>query len=498
LVLEKKHLDFASPSLDLAEIEPVEKNLEPAQKMKPEFFVWSKRLVNAAVTWSLLATALRFGGVVLVLPVMITHLPTEELGLWYLFVAIGGFGGLLDASIGSVSIRAVAYLKGGAQSLLTEGIDSFSETVPPHINHKLFSDLCATLRLYYIFVGLGVLVVAGFGGGWWIWQKTIQVAHPLSLRLAWFCYIAGVAYASYASLWWILLHGLNAVRQAQQAFIIALAGNYTLILLGLKLGWGLWALVAGSLAQGLLTRWLQRFYFLREAADLTPDLQHGKAQWSLLGRLWPQAWRAATISLGTYLTLTSGTLICSWIQGLDQVASYGLSYQLCSALVQIASMPMYVKFPLINQWRTKGDLATIRATVRQRGLFFWVLVVLGGAVIVGGGNWMLLHFTHSSTLLLSTWPLTLLLLFVALEGQQGLLRELVLTSNYNPFVQMVLSTGLAVFVASLLMASVYGINGLILTQLLLPLCWTNWRVPQIAWASLKPSWSSAPNSSLPS
>lgn len=443
------------------------------------------RIPQTAVFWSITATALRFGGIVLVLPMMLSHLDSNQMGLWYLFLSFGTLANLVDAGLAFSSTRATSYLWSGALEIVEEGMPRRHHEDHTRIDHQLFADFFKTLSKYYFFVALFVLLLAGLGGGWWIWHKTEGLPSQTSARWAWALFIVGIAHGSYASVWSILLQGINGVRQAQRSFVAALVINYVLTLIGLKLDWGLWAPVAGNFAQGLVARILQRKQFHDLAGFLVADLNKGSARWSIIARLWPQAWRSGTLSIGIYLTISAGTLVISWVGGLEKTANYGLSLQLSLAIIQISSMPFIVKIPLLTQLRATQDLGRIRNIVIGRLAIYWFLAVSGSIALIFLGNWLLVHLARSSTSLLPVSTLIPLLLFLLLEGNQGIFRELVLTTNHNPFVIQILVTGVAVFLAAAILGPLFGVAGIVWAQLLLPLLWNNWQIVRKGLSSLR-------------
>src|SRR5262249_56260127 len=109
------------------------------------------RASQAAVAWSLFATAFRLLSGVLVLPLIVRILPSDHLGLWYVFLSLQGIAALFDLGFGPAVTRAAGYLWGGAQELRKFGVaqveSSDSAVLAP--NYSLLTRLVATMRLYY-------------------------------------------------------------------------------------------------------------------------------------------------------------------------------------------------------------------------------------------------------------------------------------------------------------------------------------------------------------
>jgi O-antigen/teichoic acid export membrane protein len=68
-----------------------------------------QRTIQSAVAWTFLATVLRVGANLFVLPLMLRKPPPEHLDLCYVFMTIGGFASLLDFGFEPTINRAASY-----------------------------------------------------------------------------------------------------------------------------------------------------------------------------------------------------------------------------------------------------------------------------------------------------------------------------------------------------------------------------------------------------
>src|SRR3977135_2891590 len=81
-----------------------------------------QRVSRSAVSWSLIAAVLRFGSSLLLLPLILWRIPSDELGLWYVFISLGALAALMDLGFAHTVTRAAGYLWAGARMLLPFGI----------------------------------------------------------------------------------------------------------------------------------------------------------------------------------------------------------------------------------------------------------------------------------------------------------------------------------------------------------------------------------------
>jgi O-antigen/teichoic acid export membrane protein len=429
------------------------------------------RLWHSAAAWTFLATLLRLGASIFVLPLILRKLPPEHLGLWYVFGTIGGFAGLLDLGFEPTVTRMASYAWGGASRFIAFGLhrDEAATTEP---NRPLLRDLVATLKAYYFWMGLGVLVLMAVGGGAWIWEVTNQDPAATSLRLAWMVYAFGCCLNFVSGRWPAMLTGIGALKEGQHIFILSLLCYYAVAVGGLLAGFGIWALVIATIGMGWVLRSFGKHIFRRMAA-LPGGLPSARFHREILAAIWPNAWRIGLTSLGSFLISKANTLICSGFLGLKTTASYGMSFQLVSILVGLSMVWVQVKMPLINQLRFQGrNDEIIRIFVIRMRLT--ILCYLAGALTILFLAPTVLRLIGSKTTLLPFGPLAVLTLILFLEMHHWLYAQLVLSENYNPFVKPALISGAAIVVASVFLTPKFGVWGLILSQGVVQACYNNW------------------------
>ena len=430
------------------------------------------RVARSAVAWSFVATGLRFGSAVFLLPLILRSVPREELGLWYVFLALGSFASLLDFGFAPTVIRSAGYLWAGARNLLPFGVEVHAkeeaEAAQREPNRALLADLVASVRVYYLAIALFVLMLLLGVGGAWIWTKTTPLESRNWLRAAFAVYAIGVALNFANSLWPYLLSAINAVRRSQQIFAFSLLAFYLIAAAGLLLGGKLWALVIGIVIMGVMERSLGRRAFLRIS-----NLQRGAFDARLLGILWPNAWRAGSVAVSGFLVAQANTIVCSAFLDLSTTASYGLSLQAILLLYSVSSVWINVKLPLINQLRASGDCRQIAAIVRARVLLCLATYIAGATVLICFGP-MFLALVGTRTPLLGAPLLMVFAIIYLLDVHHSAYAGLVHSENMNPFVKPWLVSGVATISLSLILTPRFGVWALLFSQGFVQLCFNNW------------------------
>ncbi len=443
------------------------------------------RLYSSAVAWSFVFTAIRAGGNLLVLPLLLHKLSPQELGLWYVFLSLGGLASLIDFGFYPTMSRVTAYLWAGAEEILETGVQPVRVTsdASPEPNYRLLADLVKTMQLYYRGIGILVTALMGIFGTIWVVHKTQSLPDPQALLWAWLLFLAGIFVNITSGMWHPLLSGINQVRLNQQVFVCGLIVNYLTIMIGLLLGAGLLAPVAGFFLMGAVSRSGARWKFnhFTRSKEFAPA-----SRWSskLLRGLWPTAWRTGIVTLGIYATLNLGTLICSAFLGLKATASYGLSMQLVLAAVAIAASFVAVKIPLVAQMHALGKEREIGRLVFPRMRWYWIVYVGLATMAILFGDRVIQGWFHSQTPLLSA-PLLIALFSVgALEGHHGIFRELAVTAHRNPFAIPVVASGLLIVILSIFFVPRIGLWGLILVPGIVQICFNNWWIVLVGLRSM--------------
>lgn len=431
-----------------------------------------RRVRESAVVWSFINTLLRVGGSVFVLPLILLTVPPEHLGLWYVFGTLGAFTALLDFGFEPTVTRLAGYLWAGAPRLVPMGIHASDDTSQRgNPNFATLATLVATLRSYYLRSGAVVLALLLFGGGAWIWIKTAGLSGAGSLRTAWVVYAVGCALNFVNGRWLALLTGIGSQRVALQVNTTAYVFYYVVAIGALFAGAGLWALVIATITMGALSRTWGRITFTRLA--FPGGLPHAAFSAEVFAAIWPNAWRMGLVSLGGYMIIQANTLICSGYLGLKATASYGLSMQLTMMLVGLSGVWVYVKFPLINQLRVRGEAAEIARVFTSR-LRLAVLTYAGGAVVILLFASRAIRMIGSQTDLLPMGSLAALLLVQFLEMHHTLYAVLVMSENKNPFLRPALLSGVAIVLLSSLTTPRWGVWGMIASAGIVQACCNNW------------------------
>ena len=437
-----------------------------------------KKIIVSPVLWTGLVTLLRTGGFFLVLPLILKKIPTEELGMWYVFLGIAQLSGIVELGFAPNIARFASYFVGGASSTKSLGIDhTVSESSEPNLaGLKGLSEMAMNL---YPKLGTAMGLLMTLCGGWWLSHKFGQAFWSWHVAPAFFLYAAGMTLNMYGYFWMNLLSGVNRVRQGQQIFAIGLVLNYFLCIAGLLFGAGLYALAIGQVALALVSRWMAKRILTRDFLSKAPSIQ--KISWR---DLWPMTWRSGLFSFSAWLSLPVMPLICAQVLGLKETASYGLSLQLALMIHGLSASWMAVTYPRLGSMRIRHEYSAIRHLVAERV----GLSIITYAVGAGAFWWLAPHAINlfkSQTNFLPSPYLALLLGAVGVDFLLGHCNAILLTGNRVPQLKSSIFTGVNAVILGLILGHFLGVIGIILAPFCAQAIFNLWYTPILCWRDIK-------------
>lgn len=433
---------------------------------------------NTAVFWTFLVTVLRAAGFFLVLPVTLRTIPTDELGLWYVFLSIAQFASILEMGFSPTIGRFASYYLGGAKQVQGLGLSPQSSATDGP-NYSGLLGLIRIARSLYLKISLSLGFVMLIGGGAWLFTFYPKyISDPKNL-IAFLFFVFGTTVNMFGYFWPGLLFGLNKVRTYQQSFVIGLICSYIFCVVGLFLGWGLFALAGSQFLLGIITR-IQSYMLVRREIprDLVPsnDVR--------LNHLWPMTWRTGLGSLAGYFSLPITTLICAQVTDLGTTSSYGLSLQLAFMLHGLSGAWLAVKYPLISSMRSKGQIAEIRTLVWRR-MTLSMATYFGGGIVAALVCPAILSLLDTKTQFLPTPMLCALLFTVGIDFFLGMHIAILQTGNHTPYLNSLVLSGILTVAFGYLLGHSMGIYGIILSPVLAHACYNLWYTPMRCWKDLQ-------------
>jgi len=437
-----------------------------------------KPVTRRDVLWGYAASALNIGAGLILLPVILRYLPSEDVGLWFVFITLAGLAQLLEMGFQPTLARNAGYVYAGTQSLRKVGFSS-ERAKQNEINRELLDTLVMAARRIYRFVAVLAAVVLLLGGSYYITKLLTPSQDRFTSILAWLAFASGYIANFYFGYINGLLQGRGDITEANKVVVISRIG---LILLGgsaVVMGYGMLGLGVAAMLAAVMGRVVAYRYFYAKYHPVfqTSNIEVNDSARELVKTLWYNASRLGAVQLGAFLIQRGNILIASNFLGLAAAASYGMTITVIMALSGVAMVICSIQVPHMSALQANDDRETLASVYGQIILLSWSVFTVGLLVLIVLGD-SLLDFIGSKTELLPMWLLILLGFIFLLEMNHSIAATYLTTMNRIPFVYASLISGLGIMVLALLTIKPLGVLGLIAAQGVVQLAYNNWKWPK--------------------
>jgi O-antigen/teichoic acid export membrane protein len=436
------------------------------------------------VIWNFVATIFKIGASVLLLPLVLKMLPSEEVGIWIIFSSISGFVLLLDFGFNSAFTRNITYIFSGVKELKVEGISGFKDA-GSNIDYGLLSGIINAMRLFYFQISLLLLIIVGIFGTYYISILLGKYSGNIShIYFAWVLLVFISSYNLYTQYYEALLLGKGLVKRSKQITIIAQL-VYLLIASVLVIqGFGLVAIVAAQSVAVVITRVLSYKIFFTNNIINSLKTAIPKDRKDIIKTIYPNAIKLGFTSLGAYLVSRSTVIIGSLYLSLDEIASYGVSMQVITLLISIAGIYTATYFPKIADLRVINKTNEIKDVYIRGTVVSIIIFIICGFMLVFFGN-IVLHALGSKTFLIEKILLATALIISFLEMNQSIAGSILLTKNEVPFYKHSIIAGIISIILLIVFFeySNLGLWGIILAPGIAHL-YNNWKWPHEVYSDL--------------
>jgi O-antigen/teichoic acid export membrane protein len=449
--------------------------------------MWSKfkigyqpmNITKRDVLWNYAATFFKISSSVLLLPVILHKLPSEDVGIWSVFSSIAALVFLIDFGFNSSFSRNVTYVFSGVNTLLVNGHDTSARN-GNEVNYGLLKGLLSSMRWFYSRVSLTLFLLLSTVGSFYM-HTLLNSYHGnrLNVYIAWALFIAINTYNLYTLYYDALLEGKGLIKISKQITILGHLAYLFVSTIAIYLGFGLIALVLAQLTSIIIIRTVSRRKFFN--ADIVSKLKscEGEDKNDVLKAIYPNAVKYGITSLGGFMIQKSSIFIGSLYLSLSAIASFGITKQMMDITVSIANIAVATFLPQIANLRIEGNYDRIKS-ICLRGLAIANLIFIAGAATIIFLGEPILHVIKSNTTL--NQQVLLVVAFSSLIGlNSGISGAIISTKNHIPFVKPSIISGIATILLLLVFFKFtkLGLLGMAMAPGLIDLCYQGWKWPLV-------------------
>lgn len=431
------------------------------------------------VIWNYIGTIVSMAGNFLLLPLLLMYLSEEEIGLWYIFIALSGFASLLEFGFTPTFARNIVYCVSGARKLSRSGFDQ--ESVQEGVDWHFLRTVLWTTRLVYVVIAIFALSLCLTLGTNYIHRVAsgVEWSHVV---LPWLVFVAAIFMNLYFLYSLVFLRGVGDVAGENKAKTYARFSQLAVTAVLLIAGFGLLGASLGFLSNGFLLRLFAARYF-KAHTDVQDGIRSDNRKIvtaeikEVLSAVSYTAWRDGVVSVAWYGATQATTIICSLYLGLTETGTYSIMLQLATATYNISSAYMRSCFPTWQSAYARNDIETQRWVVCRGMSCYYAsyLVATFGIIMVVFP--VLPYFKENFILDI---PLYLgVSVYNFLLNHHSLFCSLIVGTNRIPYFKTyIISSVVGVVLSSFLCSNAgMGAWGLVIGQALPQLAYNNWYWP---------------------
>ena len=428
--------------------------------------------------WNYTATSMRILSGIVVLPITLHMLSSEEMGIWSIFLSLITITSLLDFGFSNSFSRNITYVYSGVKELKKEGY-VVAETT--EVDYGLLKSLLSAMKRYYGIAALVFLVVFLAGSPFYMSSVLEQYnGDKQAIWIAWYIFGAVLAYEVYTYYYSSILIGRGLIKRNMQIVVFSQLIRIATTLGFLFAGLGIISLVLGLLISSVVNRTLSYHTFYDRETKNNLFASVSNFSWDTIKTLAPNSLKIGFVLLSIFLRSKAIVLMAPFFLSLSEIAEYGISKQIIDLIVSLGVAWFLTFLPKLSQYSVQEKQSDRkRLYIKGKMALLLTFVVLGGSLILFGNH--MLIFIQSKTLLLPGSYLFLMLFFSLLEQNQGIAQNIILARNEVAFFKANILSG---FMSILLLFLMFkftslGVLSLILCTGLALSFYLNWKLPYV-------------------
>ncbi len=431
------------------------------------------------VVWNYIGTIVSMSSGFILLPLLMHYLSGDELGLWYVYLALSSFAMLFEFGFNPTFARNIVYVVSGARKLSVEGCDKAS--VEEGVDWHLLNTVIKASKVIYAVIAVVVTALLATIGSVYIAFLTPGMDAAV-IWGSWPLFCVAVFLNLYFLWSTTVLRGYGDIAGEKKASVFAkvaqLATSAVLLLAGL----GLVGAAIGYLANALVLRlmavlMLCKHKEIEEGRRSDTESVEASSIKDIFLTIFHVAWRDGLVKLAIYASTQAMSILSSLFLGLSETGTYSVLLQFANAVCNFATAYPNSFFPAMQSAFAESDSARQRRYVSTGIVGYWALLILGtvGVCVV----FLPLLPLIKPGVVVDYGLFIAMCVYLGLLQQHSIFCNYIISMNEIPYmwgyiVAAAVGTGLV-----FLLCGVFGMGawGIVLGQVISQLAYNNWKWP---------------------
>ncbi|MGX7199926.1 O-unit flippase-like protein [Enterococcus nangangensis] len=436
------------------------------------------KATKSDIIWNYVGVVMSMASNFLLLPFMMFFIDSSYLGLWYVYLSIGGIVILFDFGFNPTLARNIAFCWSGAQTLNSEGATHVRNSSPNFLLLEKVINTCKKIYLIIALLALSVLLTIGSGYIYYISSDIFD----FSVILSWGIYSIAIFFNLYYGYYATLLRGVGAISEYNKINILARFIQIVVSIVLMALGLGIVAVSGAYLLYGFLLRLFSKRSFY-QYKNIGNNLGGNKKTSSeeikmLFSIIWHNAWRDGVVAFANYLSSQASTLIASFFLTLEEVGVYSISVQLVTAIATISAALYTAYQPSLQGAYINQDTKESEKLMGTAMTAYALLFIIGVVLLLAVGIPILKIV--KPTILFSPSVIIGIAIYNFFYKRQSYYASFISNTNSVPYMKAYIVSGFFGILLSIAFIKVlsFGIWGLILGQFIPQLVYNCWKWPK--------------------
>lgn len=431
------------------------------------------------VIWTYFSRFLRIGQGLILLPLILKLLPTDQIAIWALYATITALVSMFDLGFSNVFSRNATQILSGKKIGFNSTAKQIAATEPSSIGEidvYDFKKLIIIMKKYYFYISSILLIFLLSVGSFYLYKVSHDVANKFQLYLSWLFLIGSAILNFYYNYIAIILQSKGLVKETQIISVYGILISMFFAIIGILIGWGLIAITLAGFISVIYNRFFLYKLYNKEIKPIFPS-EIITFEIAYFKEIWRVTYKVSIASISSLVIYRSGVIIISLFLPLNEAGSFAFSMNLAFIISEVSFMFFYSHLPQINSMVFHGNNDGLKKTFLS-SIFMTILsFCMGGCAIVLFGN-QILGLIGSHMMLIPKIPFTLIFVILLLDQIQNMSTFILFSSNkLNYMWPYAISATLIVILTLMFCKTNPSYLAVLLPQLLIQLCYNYWIWP---------------------
>lgn len=437
------------------------------------------KIDKSDVLWTYISRFLRIGQGLILLPLILKFLPTDQIAIWALFSTITALVSMFDLGFSNVFSRNATQILSGKRNEVKSDLEviiAAEKTKKITIDEYDLKKLIVIMKKYYSYISVILLFVLITIGTFYLYKISQDVANKIQLYFSWFFLIGSAILNFFYNYLAIILQSKGLVKETQKISSYGILLSMLFAVVGIFSGLGL---IAITLA-GFISVIYNRIYLLKiYNKEIKPIIPNEVIEFEIgyFKEIWRVTYKVSIASISSIVIYRSGVILISLFLPLVEAGSFAFSMNLAFILSEVSFMFFYSHLPQINSMVFLENNEGLKKTYLSSILMTVLTFCVGGLVLIFAGN-EILGLIGSNMMLIPKIPFILIFLILLLDQIQNMSTFILFSSNkLNYMWPYAISATLIVMLTLFFCKINPSYLAVLLPQLIIQACYNYWIWP---------------------